>query len=167
MVSLFRPWSNVQMIKYSLLVLGWTAFWLHSSWHSFNRVLETFLRHEHDMITQLLQIWISLFTTSQRCSVRLGSGECGCHLSTANTSHVRETSEMIKSFWYVVLSYWKEPSEVGYTVLIKRWTWSTVFRQMCKQMLQQKQSPETGWWVVEATWKFPLELWHQQRIFSQ
>lgn len=83
-------------------------------------------------------IGVSCISTSQRCSVWLRSGECGCRLSTANTSHVQETSEIIWSFWYVVLSYWKEPSEVRYTVLIKRWTWSTVFRQMCKQMLNQK-----------------------------
>lgn len=89
-------------------------------------------------ICRLHIMWIFYSTTSQRCSVWLRSGECGCRLSTANTSHVQETSEIIWSFWYVVLSYWKEPSEVRYTVLIKRWTWSTVFRQLCKQMLNQK-----------------------------
>lgn len=31
----------------------------------------------------------------------------------------------------------------------------------------ETESPETGWRIVEATWKFPLELWHQQRIFIQ
>ncbi len=51
-------------IMYTLLVPGWTPFCLqnclNSSWHRFNKVLETFLRdfgpYWHDSITQLLQI---------------------------------------------------------------------------------------------------------------
>ncbi len=51
-------------IRYTLLVAGWTPFCLqnclNSSWHWFNKVLETFLRdfgpYWHDSITQLLQI---------------------------------------------------------------------------------------------------------------
>ncbi len=51
-------------IRCTLLVPGWTPFWLqnylNSSWHRFNKVLETFLRdfgpYWHDSITQLLQI---------------------------------------------------------------------------------------------------------------
>ncbi len=51
-------------IRYTLLVPCWTHFsfsdWLNSSWHRFNKVLETFLRdfspYWHDSITQLLQI---------------------------------------------------------------------------------------------------------------
>ncbi len=51
-------------IRYTLLVPGWTPFWLqnylNSSWHRFNKVLETFLRdfgpYWHDSIKQLLQI---------------------------------------------------------------------------------------------------------------
>ncbi len=51
-------------IRYTLLVPGWASFclqnWLNSSWHRFNKVLETFLRdlapYCHDSITQLLQI---------------------------------------------------------------------------------------------------------------
>ncbi len=51
-------------IRYTLLVPGWTPFCfqncLSSSWHRFNKVLETFLRdfgpYWHDSITQLLQI---------------------------------------------------------------------------------------------------------------
>ncbi len=50
-------------IRYTLLVPGWTPFafrTLNSSWHRFNKVLETFLRdfgsYCHDSITQLLQI---------------------------------------------------------------------------------------------------------------
>ncbi len=51
-------------ISYTLLVPGWTSFCLQncfkSSWHRFNKVLETFLRdfgpYWHDSITQLLQI---------------------------------------------------------------------------------------------------------------
>ncbi len=54
-------------IRYTLLVPGWTPFCLqnclNSSWHRFNKVLETFLRdfgpYWHDSITQLLQIcWL-------------------------------------------------------------------------------------------------------------
>ncbi len=52
-------------IRYILLVPGWTPFCLqnclNSSWHRFNKVLETFLRdfgpYWHDSITQLLQIY--------------------------------------------------------------------------------------------------------------
>ncbi len=51
-------------IRYTLLVPGWTPFChqncLNSSWHRFNKVLETFFRdfgpYWHDSITQLLQI---------------------------------------------------------------------------------------------------------------
>ncbi len=51
-------------IRDTLLVPGWTPFCLqnclNSSWHRFNKVLETFLRgsapYWHDSITQLLQI---------------------------------------------------------------------------------------------------------------
>ncbi len=51
-------------IRYTLLVPGWTPFCiqncLHSLWHRFNKVLETFLRdfgpYWHDSITQFLQI---------------------------------------------------------------------------------------------------------------
>ncbi len=51
-------------IRYTLLVPGWTPFCLqnclNSSWHRFNKLLETFLRdfgpYWHDSITQLLQI---------------------------------------------------------------------------------------------------------------
>ncbi len=51
-------------IRYTLLVLGWTPFCLQnrliSSWHRFNKVLETFFRYFgpywDDSITQLLQI---------------------------------------------------------------------------------------------------------------
>ncbi len=51
-------------IRYTLLVRVWTPFCLqnclNSSWHRFNKVLETFLRdfgpYCHDSITQLLQI---------------------------------------------------------------------------------------------------------------
>ncbi len=52
-------------IRYTLLVPGWTPFYLHkclnSWWYRFNKVLETFLRdfgpYWHDSITQLLQIY--------------------------------------------------------------------------------------------------------------
>ncbi len=47
-------------IRYTLLVPGRTPFCLHSLWHRFNKVLETFLRdfgpYWHDSIMQLLQI---------------------------------------------------------------------------------------------------------------
>ncbi len=51
-------------IRYTLLVPGWTPFCLqnglNSSWHRFNKLLETFLRYFgpywHDSITQLLQV---------------------------------------------------------------------------------------------------------------
>ncbi len=51
-------------IRYTVLIQSWTHFCLqncfNSSWHRFNKVLETFLRdfdpYWHDSITQLLQI---------------------------------------------------------------------------------------------------------------
>ena len=56
---------TIYFIGYTLLVIGSTPFCLqnciNSSWHTFNRVLETFLRdfspYWHDCITQLLQIY--------------------------------------------------------------------------------------------------------------
>ncbi len=58
-----RP-EEKQYTLYTLLVPGWIPFFLqnglNSSWHRFNKVLETFLRdfgpYWHDSITQLLQI---------------------------------------------------------------------------------------------------------------
>lgn len=52
------------LIRYTSLVPGWTPFslqsHLNSSWHRFNKLLETFLRHFgpycHVSIAQLLQI---------------------------------------------------------------------------------------------------------------
>ncbi len=56
--------SLVTFIRYTFLVPDWTPFslqnCLNSSWHRFNKVLETFLRdfgpYWHDSITQWLQI---------------------------------------------------------------------------------------------------------------
>ncbi len=53
-------------IRYTLLVPGWTPFclqnFLNSSWHRFNKVLETFLRgfgpYWHDSITQICRLYI-------------------------------------------------------------------------------------------------------------
>ncbi len=110
-------------IRYTLLVPGWTPFCLqnclNSSWHSFNKVLETFLRdfgpYWHDSITQLR---ISRSTTSQRCSIGLRSGDCGGHLSKVNSlSCSRNQSEMIWALWHGALSCWKLPSEDWYTVI--------------------------------------------------
>ncbi len=78
-------------IRYILLVPGWTPFCLqnclNSSWHKFNKVLETFLRDlvHNDMIasrsccrfvgcTSMMRI--SRSTTSQRCSIGFRSGDC-------------------------------------------------------------------------------------------
>ncbi len=83
-------------IRYILLVQGSTHFCLqnclNSSWHRFNKALETFLRI--DMIashsccrfvgyTSMMRI--SRSTTSQRCSIGLRSGDCGGHLSKVNS----------------------------------------------------------------------------------
>ncbi len=100
-------------IRYTLLVPGWTHFCLqnclNSSWHRFNKVLETFLRKQilvHiDMISSrsccrfvccTSMMRISRSTTSQRCSIGLRSGDCGGHLSKVNSlSCSRNQSEMI------------------------------------------------------------------------
>ncbi len=53
-------------------------------------------------------MWISRSTTSQSCSIRLRSGDCGGHLSKINSlSCSRNQSEMIWSLWHGALSCWK------------------------------------------------------------
>ncbi len=110
-------------IMYTLLVPGWTHFCLqnclHSLWHRFNKVLETFLRdggpYWHDSITQLLQICrlhihdVNLsFHHIPKCSIGLRSGDCGGHLSKVNSlSCSRNQSEMIWALWHGALSCWK------------------------------------------------------------
>ncbi len=73
---------------------------------------------------------ISCSTTSQRCSIRVRSGDCGGHLSEVNSlSCSRNQSEMIWALWHGALSCWKYSSEDEYTVVIKGWIWSaTVLR---------------------------------------
>ncbi len=129
-------------IRYNLLVPGWTPFWfqncLNSSWHIFNKVLETFLRdfspYWHDNITQSLHIrdanlpfhhipkvlyWIKIWLLSN--------------------GRPFEKSELIVMFkkpvwddlsfvtWCIILL--EVTSEDGYTVVIKGWTWSaTILR---------------------------------------
>ncbi len=110
-------------IRYTLLVLGWTPFCLqnclNSSWHRFNKVLETFLRdvgaYRHDIITQLLQICrlhihdVNLpFHHIPKVLYWLRSGDCGGHLSKVNSlSCSRNQSEMIWALWHGALSCWK------------------------------------------------------------
>ena len=72
--------------------------------------------------TSMMQL--SRSTTSQRCSIRLRSGDCGGHWSTVNKCNVQETSLRWFELGNGALSCWKEPSEDGYTVVIKGWTWS-------------------------------------------
>ncbi len=68
---------------------------------------------------------LSRSTTSQRCFIWLRSGDCGGHLSKVNTlSCSRNQSEMISALRHGVVYCWKKPSEDGYTVVIKGWTWS-------------------------------------------
>ncbi len=104
---------------------------LNYSWHRFNKVLETFLRdfcpywHACRFVSCTSMMWISCSTTSQRCSIGLRPGDCGGHLSKVNSlSCSRNQSEMIWALWHGALSCWKQPSEDGYTVVIKGWTWS-------------------------------------------
>ncbi len=102
-------------IRYTLLVRVWTPFCLqnclNSSWHRFNKVLETFLRdfgpYCHDRITQLLQICrlhihdVNLsFHHIPNVLYWLRSGDCGGHLSKVNSlSCSRNQSEMIWALW--------------------------------------------------------------------
>ncbi len=131
-------------IRYTLLVPGWTPFafrialirrgidssrcWKHSSEilvHIGVIVSRSFCR----FVGCTSMMWISRSTTSQRCSIRLRSGDCGGHLSNVNSSSCsRNQSEMIWALWDGALSCWI--SEDGYTVVIKGWTWSaTIIRQ--------------------------------------
>ncbi len=51
---------------------------------------------------------ISRSTTSQKCSIRLRSGNCGGHLSKVNSlSCSRNQSEMLWALWHGALSCWK------------------------------------------------------------
>ncbi len=51
---------------------------------------------------------ISHYTTSQRCSIGLRSGDFGGHLSEVNSlSCSRNQSEMIWALWHCALSCWK------------------------------------------------------------
>ncbi len=122
------------IFRYTLLVPGWTHFCLqnffNSSFHWFNKVLETFLRDlvHIDMIAShsccrfvgcTSMMWISRSTTSQRCSIGLRSGDCGGHLSKVNSlSCSRNQSEMIWALWHGALSCWKYIRR-WYTVVIK------------------------------------------------
>ncbi len=130
--NIWRYKLTGHFIRYTLLVAGWTLFCLldclNSSWHRFNKMLETFLRdfgqYWHDSMK-----WISRSTTSQRCSIGLRSSDCGGHLSKVNSlSCSRNQSEMIWALWHGALSCWKYIRR-WYTVVIKRWTWSaTILR---------------------------------------
>ncbi len=49
-------------------------------------------------------MWISRSTTSQRCSIGLRSGDCGCYLSKVNSlSCSRNLSEIIWALWHGAL----------------------------------------------------------------
>ncbi len=128
-------------IRYTLLVPGWTPVCLqnclNSSWHRFNKVLETFLRdfgpYWYDSITQLLQI----------CRLHIHDVNLSFHhipkvlycteiwwlWSKVNSlSCSRNQSEMIWALWHGALSSWKYIRR-WYTVVIKGWTWSaTILR---------------------------------------
>ena len=110
-------------IRYSLLVLGWTPFFLqnclNSLWHRFNKALKTFHRgfgpYWHDSIMQLLQICclhihdvnLPFHHIPQRCSIGLRFWDCGGHWSTVNSlSCSRNQFEMIWALWHA-LSWWK------------------------------------------------------------
>ncbi len=106
-------------IRYTLFVPGWTPFCLqnclNSSWHRFNKMLETFLRdfgpYWHDSITQLLQICcrsmirISRSTTSQSCFIGLRSCDCRGHLSKVNSLSCSRNMKDDLSFvaWCIIL----------------------------------------------------------------
>ncbi len=104
-----------------MLVPGWTPFCLqnclYSSWHRFNKVLETFLRdcgsYWHDRITQLLQnCWLHIhdanlpFHHIPKELYWLRSGDYGGHLSKVNSlACTRNQSEDDLSFvtWCIIL----------------------------------------------------------------
>ncbi len=108
-------------IRYTLLVPGRTPFCLHSLWHRFNKVLETFLidfgPYWHDSIMQLLQICrlhihdVNLpFPPHPKCALLdwdLVTVEDICVTCSRNQS------EMIWCLWHCALSCWKKPSEDG------------------------------------------------------
>ncbi len=93
--------------------LYWTPFCLqnclNSSWHRFNKVLETFLRDvghivmisSHSCCRFVIctsMMWISRSTTSQRCSIGLRSGDCGGHYESMDV-HYHHLGPPALLFW--------------------------------------------------------------------
>ncbi len=153
-----------------MLVPGWTVFFLqnclNSSWHWFNKVLETLLRdfgsYCHDSITCCRfvvctsMMRISRSTTSQRCSIGLRSGDCGGHLSKVNSlSCSRNQSEMIWALWHGALSCWKYIRR-WYTVVINGWTWSATILRFKQRSIRTK-GPKCAKKIS------PTPLHHQQQ----
>ncbi len=65
------------------------------------------------------------FFLLNRCCVCQICSEMPGHLNKVNSlSCSRNQFEMIWDLWPAALSCWKLPSQYGYTVVIKRWTWS-------------------------------------------
>ncbi len=109
-------------IRYTLLVLGppfafRTALIIRGidstrCWKHFSEILvhiDTIASHSCCRFVGCTSMMrISRYTTSQRCSVGLRSGDCGGHLSKVNSlSCSWNQSEMIWALWHGALSCWK------------------------------------------------------------
>lgn len=64
--------------------------------------------------------------TPQRCSTGLISDCYGGHLPTVSSFSCSRNQLKLWALWHGVISCWKQPSEKGYTVLIKRCTRSAI-----------------------------------------
>ncbi len=132
-------------IRYTLLVPGWTPFCLqnclNSSWHRFNKVLETFLRdfgpYWPDSITQLLQICrLHIHDANSLVTPHPKDVLLDWDLVTVEAiwvkwthCHVQETS--LRWFDLCDMVHYPAGSSIRrwYTVVIKGWTWSaTILR---------------------------------------
>lgn len=101
---------TIHFITYALLVLSWIPFCLqncpNSSWHRFNKVMETFLKDFVDMITSrrccrfvscTSMMQTSCSTSSQR--FRLRSGDCRGHLSSDLTAMFKKPVWLVITGW--------------------------------------------------------------------
>ncbi len=109
-------------IRYTFLVPGWPSFAFRTALILHGIDSTKFCKHSLEILVHIDMIasrsccrfvgctsmmWISLSTTSQRCSIGLRSGDCGGHLSKVNSlSCSRNQSEMIWALWHGALSCW-------------------------------------------------------------
>lgn len=117
-------------------------------------------------------MWISRSITSQRCFIRLRSGDCGAHSSTVNALLCSVNQfVMIWALWNGVLSV---PSEDRNTVVIEGWKWwatilsyAVVFKQCLVGTKVQSLHSTTSlnnWykarWIHALMFSDPVPKWN-------